>query len=506
MKKVLLISSALLVCSSIFALSYKNNTYQKLADEYSKKVQDAIDAGEYELSIEYSKLVEENSALSKAYVQKMIAKDEASEAMKSARTKIDLVKKMKSSKVDIDTLAAAENSYGYAKIEFDKDTEDGYKAAKNYSNQISERFSKLENFLNNSILFEKIDLARDCAIKEGADKYYPKQLSSFDAQNSLLRDDFNKDENVDYSKNLTDLLKKYQSLEKASIASSLKDCLISYDSKNNNAFADKINKCDLEINKYSKIDVSASGDEFYSQSEKAFDCCNEVVNNDFVEIVLNERRLTLEAKELAEFEKAQVNSNTKDAYKKTADVVRMADSDFLDKNNKDALNGYRASKNSYIQQYELAKDKRVNAQNYLESVEKLISNVLLDAERADKISPLTEKIEDIEDNNKKSILDYKFANPKDFIIDLKEIKKITSDDENKEVLESVESEKSEEVETENLEQVNVENVENEKSNTALLNEPETESTKVVEVEEDKIESVVDEADIPVEVVEDGETE
>lgn len=487
MKKILLVSSALLACSSVFALSYKDNTYQKLADEYSQKVQAAIDAGEYELSIEYSKLVEENSALSKEYVQKMIAKDEASDAMKDARAKIDLVKNIKSDKIDIETLAEAEKSYSYAKIEFDRDTEEGYKTAKKYANQITESFSALANFLNSSLLFNEIETARSNAINEDAEKYYPKQLASFDAQRDLLKDDFKADENADLSKPLKDLLKKYQSLEKASAASSLKDCLIAYDSKNNNDFSKKIKNGDSELEKYAKIDVSASGDEFYSQSEKAFNAYNELANKDFAEIVANERCLALDAKELAEFEKAQINPNTRVAYEKAADIVRAADVDFLEKNNKEALKGYKDAKKSYISQYEIVKNKRVDAQNYLESVEDLISSINLDAAKADKMVPLKSKADFIDDSDKKLLDDYSFADPKDFIIDLKEIKKPEITEVKADVSKA---EKSEETKSDSTKSLEVEET------------IKTEVTNAIEVVKDEAENVLEEDDVPVEVIED----
>ena len=68
MKKLISIVLAVMMAASAFALSYKNNTYQKLADEYAKKAQVALDAGEYEDAVEYSRLAEENAELSKAYI------------------------------------------------------------------------------------------------------------------------------------------------------------------------------------------------------------------------------------------------------------------------------------------------------------------------------------------------------------------------------------------------------------------------------------------------------
>ena len=74
MKKTIIAIAALLVSASIFAASYKNNTYQKLANEYTKKAEAAMDAGEYAESIEFAKKAEENAALSKAYIEMMTAR------------------------------------------------------------------------------------------------------------------------------------------------------------------------------------------------------------------------------------------------------------------------------------------------------------------------------------------------------------------------------------------------------------------------------------------------
>lgn len=88
MKKVFLTLAALLVSASVFAASYKNNTYQKLANEYTKKAEAAMDAGEYAESIEFAKLAEENAALSKAFIEMMTAKTNADDALNLARNQL----------------------------------------------------------------------------------------------------------------------------------------------------------------------------------------------------------------------------------------------------------------------------------------------------------------------------------------------------------------------------------------------------------------------------------
>ena len=86
MKKSLSILFVTLFSLSLFAISYKNNTYQKLADEYTKKAEIALDAGQYDDAVEYSKKAEENAALSKAYIALMMERKSAEDNIKLAKS------------------------------------------------------------------------------------------------------------------------------------------------------------------------------------------------------------------------------------------------------------------------------------------------------------------------------------------------------------------------------------------------------------------------------------
>ena len=94
MKKILSLLIAAMLTLSAFAVSYKNNTYQKLADEYTKKAEIALDAGQYEDAVEYSKKAEENAELSKAYIQMMMAKKQAEDSIKLAKNQIAYAEKI----------------------------------------------------------------------------------------------------------------------------------------------------------------------------------------------------------------------------------------------------------------------------------------------------------------------------------------------------------------------------------------------------------------------------
>ena len=82
------------VIMSVFAISYTNNTYQKLANEYAKKAEIALDAGHYEESVEYSKLAEENAILSREYTEMMLARKDAEDNIKLAKNKLAWAEKV----------------------------------------------------------------------------------------------------------------------------------------------------------------------------------------------------------------------------------------------------------------------------------------------------------------------------------------------------------------------------------------------------------------------------
>ena len=88
MKKLVALFTAVLISASLFAVSYKNNTYQKLADEYTRKAEVALDAGQYDDAVEYSKKAEENAELSRAYIEMMMARNGAEEDIKAAKLKL----------------------------------------------------------------------------------------------------------------------------------------------------------------------------------------------------------------------------------------------------------------------------------------------------------------------------------------------------------------------------------------------------------------------------------
>ncbi len=133
MKKVVLTLFALLAGSLLFAVSYKNNTYQRLADEYTRKAQNALDAGEYVLAEEYAAKAEENAALSQAYIQKMLAKSDADTVMKAASKRLDYAKKIDADRNFPMAYSAAQKAYASAQEAYNNED---YATATQYANQV----------------------------------------------------------------------------------------------------------------------------------------------------------------------------------------------------------------------------------------------------------------------------------------------------------------------------------------------------------------------------------
>ena len=94
MKKLFTTVLLLSVVMSVFAVSYTNNTYQKLANEYAKKAEMALDAGHYDESVEFSRLAEENAILSREYTEMMLARKDAEDKIKLAKNRLAWAEKI----------------------------------------------------------------------------------------------------------------------------------------------------------------------------------------------------------------------------------------------------------------------------------------------------------------------------------------------------------------------------------------------------------------------------
>ncbi|MBQ4379229.1 MAG: hypothetical protein II821_08555 [Treponema sp.] len=113
-KKVLAAISFFLAAALGFSVSYKNNTYQKLADEYTRKAEHALDAGEYVRAEEYAAKAEENARLSEEFVKKMLAKADCDAVMKQAAKRLEYAKSINAERNFPMAYSSAQKSYASA--------------------------------------------------------------------------------------------------------------------------------------------------------------------------------------------------------------------------------------------------------------------------------------------------------------------------------------------------------------------------------------------------------
>jgi hypothetical protein len=133
MKRLLSAAAALLFAGTlVFAASYTNNTYQKLADEYTKQAEVAMNAGQYDASVELAQKAAENAALSKAYIDMMLARKTADDEMLAARNKISWAESISADKNFPMAYTAAKDKYAGAETSYNGED---YASAADYAKQ-----------------------------------------------------------------------------------------------------------------------------------------------------------------------------------------------------------------------------------------------------------------------------------------------------------------------------------------------------------------------------------
>ncbi len=153
MKKFTSIILALFITAAFafgVTYSYKDNVYQKLAEEYAVKADRALDAGDYDLAVEYSEKAEENAALSEEFIRNMRKRAEAEALLAKAEERLEYARKI-----------GADENYPVA-----------YNAASDYYDEAYEAFEG-EDYENASYLAQKVlDTLADIKGMYGLPKFY----------------------------------------------------------------------------------------------------------------------------------------------------------------------------------------------------------------------------------------------------------------------------------------------------------------------------------------------
>lgn len=141
MKNILIVVSLFFTGTLFFAASYKDNTYQKLADEYTRKAEHALDAGEYVLAEEYAAKAEENARLSEEFVKRMLSRSDCDLIMEQAAKKLEYARSVDAERNFPMAFSSAQNSYASARDSYDKED---YAAATVFARQVLDALADIK--------------------------------------------------------------------------------------------------------------------------------------------------------------------------------------------------------------------------------------------------------------------------------------------------------------------------------------------------------------------------
>ena len=136
MKKFSLIVLVMLIPFVALAASYGDNQYQKLAEAYTVRAQDAFDSGEYDLAVEYTIKAEENAELSRQYVEMMLLRSEADTQIRVARNRLVWARSIKADENFPEMYNESMSLVEQAQVAFSGEK---YEEAKKQVHQIRER-------------------------------------------------------------------------------------------------------------------------------------------------------------------------------------------------------------------------------------------------------------------------------------------------------------------------------------------------------------------------------
>lgn len=360
-------------------------------------------------------------------------------------------------------------------------------------------------------LIAKIDEAREVAILAGAEKNAPDLLNSIDGIYEKAKEE-NLQDNAD------SLILKYSILANYAKA---KNAKIEIDENDLSGFAQKnydegvicLQKVEEALANIEEIEQNAQKD-----AESAYSNFTNVITIAYKKLAKEQRNLAYEAKVKSDSVRAGVSQ--KERYKEAADNFKSGDTLYSMQSPKKALEKYELAAQKFTELYEEVSEKRAAAQAAIEAAKRKVQESSQFAEQADEESPITEKLDGIEDADTVLLEEDDYENPEDAEADISEdIDDETlieeSDETDKELIESeTETEaETEESETEKIEDTleseesTEKNDDSDESDEPIIDEPISEELS----EQEKIDDIVienenpeqDDSDLSTEIIEEN---
>ncbi len=268
----------------------------------------------------------------------------------------------------------------------------------------------------NAKLLEKVEAARNKAAEAEAEKYYPDQFAAADRLYESLKNNVAGDNSRSYAPEAGDLVARYESLANAAQARAMKDKVDEMQFNEVDKIAYKAGEDAL--NKYNALGPDGNSGDMLAESKVALEAYTAIFNKGFVALAGRERQAALDAKKQADSVKAGVAQ--KEVYTKASDTFKKADSSYVTKDIVGAYNGYKSSKETYINLYETISAKRAEAQAAIERAKKRVADAESYSIEADSIAPLTEQVNGIENEDAVLLEKDELANPDEAVIHVEE--------------------------------------------------------------------------------------
>lgn len=361
-------------------------------------------------------------------------------------------------------------------------------------------------------LIAKIDEAREVAILAGAEKNAPDLLNSIDGIYEKAKEE-NLQDNAD------SLILKYSILANYAKA---KNAKIEIDENDLSGFAQKnydegvicLQKVEEALANIEEIEPNAQKD-----AESAYSNFTSVITIAYKKLAKEQRNLAYEAKVKSDSVRAGVSQ--KERYKEAADNFKSGDTLYSMQSPKKALEKYELAAQQFTELYEEVSEKRAAAQAAIEAAKRKVQESSQFAEQADEESPITEKLDGIEDADTVLLEEDNYENPEDAEADISEdIDDETlieeSDETDKELIESETETEAETEESENSEKIEdtleseeskEKNDDSDESDEPIIDEPISEELS----EQEKIDDIVienentaqDGSDLSTEIIEEN---
>ena len=294
--------------------------------------------------------------------------------------------------------------------------------------------------VDNSLVLQNVDDARNLAVESGAEESAADLLKSVDDLFAQIK--AKSEEGQDVSKEAADIANRYSAIASYVKAKYTKQKI---DDENLSSFAQST--YDEGCTVYAELETmftnsEVTGEQLLEQATKAYTCFNSVLNIAYKQIAKDERSAAFVEKKNADSVKAGVAQ--KEKYNEAVELFKKGDTLYSMQNPEKAYENYKSSKEIFAAVYAEVSEKRAEAQKAIDEAKKRVSESAALANEADLNSPITEKVDGIEEEDTVLLEEETFADPTQAEADLPE----TLDGENEEVVEettALEEENTEEV-------------------------------------------------------------